>query len=44
MDVDVRGMLAAEDGVHDVAEPGKLDAVLSGGLDLVGRAELVVRH
>ena len=39
MDVDIRRMLAAEDGVHDVAEPGDLDAFLSGGLDLVGRAE-----
>ena len=42
MDVDVRRMLAAEDGVHDIAEPSKLDAVPFGGLDLVSRAELVV--
>ena len=42
MDVDVRRMLAAEDGVHDIAEPSDLDAFLSGGLDLVGRAELVM--
>lgn len=42
MDVDIRRMLAAEDGVHDIAEPSKLDAVPSGGLDLVSRAELVV--
>ena len=37
-------MLAAEDGVHDVAEPGELGAVLSSGLDFVGRAELVVLY
>ena len=42
MDVDIRRMLAAEDGVHDIAEPSDLDAFLSGGLDLVGRAELVM--
>ena len=42
MDVDIRRMFAAEDGVHDIAEPSDLDAFLSGGLDLVGRAELVV--
>ena len=42
MDVDVRRMLAAEDGVHDVAEPGDLDAFLSSGPDLVSRAELVM--
>ena len=44
MDVDVRRMLAAEDGVHYVAKPGELGAVLSSGLDFVGRAELVVLY
>lgn len=37
-------MLAAEDGMHYVAKPGELGAVLPSGLDLVGRTELVVLY
>ena len=35
MDVDIRRMFAAEDGVHDIAEPSDLDAFLSGGLGVL---------